>query len=74
MKGTIHMKVRQRKEGPAIRTAVRLKSVDPLDKLFLVRSFLNGIKVTTDEARVILTMIDAGVAVSDKEAKEASHD
>lgn len=42
MKGTIRMKVTPRKEGPRIRTAVRLRQVGMMDKLFLVRSFLGG--------------------------------
>lgn len=70
MKGTIHMRVKPTKVGPAIRNAVRLREVNNLDKLFLLRAFLNGLDISTDEARVYLDLIDAGVAVSDHDIKE----
>ena len=74
MKGTICMKVTPRKEGPRIRTAVRLRHVGMMDRLFLVKSFLKGLEIPVDEAKVLLELIASGVAVSDTEAKEDHHD
>lgn len=73
MKGTIRIKVTPHKEGPCIRRAVRLRNVGNMDKIFLLNTFLDGLEISVDHAKVFLELIEAGVVARAGVAKEGAN-
>lgn len=61
MKGYIFIKAKPQKDSCTIRRIVALRQISRLDEALLLRSFLNGLKMSTEEARIHLDAIDLGI-------------
>ena len=58
MKGYIFIKAKPEKDGCTLKGRVNLSNIRLQDKFHLLRTFLDQLEITTDQARTFLDIID----------------